>query len=64
MGKAKAIKSPITLLITETQVNHWSLKEALLRDMTGLELLSYLQAQELEELVFNYKQPSGRTGNT
>lgn len=41
-------------------MNHWSLKEAQLRDTNGLKLLSYLQAQserELEELVFNYKQP-------
>lgn len=67
MGKGRAIKSPITLLMTGTPVNHWSLKEAQLRDRTGLKLPNYLQAQseiELEELVFNYKQPPGRTART
>lgn len=67
VGKAKAIKSPITLLITGTQVNHRSLQEAQPRDRTGLKLLSYLRAQsetELEELVFNYRQPPGRTTRT
>lgn len=60
MGQAKAIKSPITLLITGTQVDHWSLKQAQLRDMTDLKLLSYLQAQsetELEELVLTKTTP-------
>lgn len=52
------MKRSIALLSTGNQMSNWSLKGAQLRDMSGLNLLSYVHAQaetELEEppkLVF------------
>lgn len=44
-GKAKARKTSIALLPAGNQINNWSPKGAWLRDLTGLNLLSYVHEQ-------------------